>query len=209
VYDLGLMPNQKNYKSKKTLTSLRTLILCVSAITLIFLPEIADPFNTIKLVLLLIVGGWFSGHLVSSYKRKPMLFRSADSVMFLILFFFLFALLISTLLTDIKIIGFIGDTQRRNGFLAYFCLTVIFLYAARIANFESVLIFFKIVIVTALVFSTYGILQISGNDFITWNNPYNKMISTLGNPNFASSLLAVFSAILIFGIYLDYQKSIK
>lgn len=202
------MSSQKNYKSNKSLTSLRSLILCVSFITLFFLPEMADPFNTIKLVLLLIVGGWFSGHLISSYQRKPIAFRSADSVNFLISFFFLLALLVSTLLTDIKIIGFIGDTQRRNGFLAYFCLTVIFLYASRIANFQSILIFFKIVIITTLVLSAYGILQISGNDFVSWSNPYNRMISTLGNPNFASALLAVFSVILIFGLYLESLSKI-
>jgi hypothetical protein len=37
----------------------------------------------------------------------------------------------------------------------------------------------------------------TGNDFIKWDNPYNSMIGTLGNPNFASALLAVLLVILV------------
>jgi hypothetical protein len=40
-------------------------------------------------------------------------------------------------------------------------------------------------------------MQITGNDFVNWINPYNSMIGTTGNPNFASALLAVLGLICI------------
>jgi O-antigen ligase len=34
-------------------------------------------------------------------------------------------------------------------------------------------------------------MQTTGNDFINWNNGYNPIITTLGNPNFAAAVMAV------------------
>jgi hypothetical protein len=44
-------------------------------------------------------------------------------------------------------------------------------------------------------------------DFIQWNNPYNAIISTVGNPNFAAAIMAVIG-IILFGPILDktYNK---
>ncbi|MFM7984157.1 MAG: hypothetical protein ACKPKO_33010, partial [Candidatus Fonsibacter sp.] len=39
----------------------------------------------------------------------------------------------------------------------------------------------------SLLFILYGFMQHFGNDFIDWNNPYNSIILTLGNPNFSSA----------------------
>jgi hypothetical protein len=35
----------------------------------------------------------------------------------------------------------------------------------------------------------------SGRDFASWDNPYNAVIATVGNPNFASALMAIFSVL--------------
>jgi hypothetical protein len=50
-------------------------------------------------------------------------------------------------------------------------------------------------------------MQISGLDFVQWNNPYNAIISTVGNPNFAAAIMAMMAAI-IFGAVLNssYNK---
>ena len=53
------------------------------------------------------------------------------------------------------------------------------------------------------ILSFYGLQQLSGRDFVNWNNPYNAMISTLGNPNFASALLAILTLISIFALFLE------
>mgnify|MGYP000748585131 CR=1 FL=1 len=98
--------------------------------------------------------------------------------------------------------GLLGDTQRRNGFLAYLGLSIIFLYSARTIRFFNVLRIYKVAILIGLVLSCYGLMQINGKDFIKWNNPYNAMISTLGNPNFASATLAILSLLALYGIFL-------
>ena len=159
------------------------LILGVSLVTIYFNTQIEDPFNTPKLIILLILCGWILGHLVDSYKKNPIIYGTTAFVSFLLTLIFITSLLISALFTDVKIVGFIGDTQRRNGWLAYFGLAIILLYASRIMNFAYAIRLIKIAIFTGLILSFYGLMQVMGKDFIDWNNPYNSMISTLGNQN--------------------------
>jgi hypothetical protein len=40
-------------------------------------------------------------------------------------------------------------------------------------------------------------LQKSGHDFVKWNNPYNSIIGTLGNPNFAAAVMAVLGVLIL------------
>jgi O-antigen ligase len=178
------------------------LILGVSLVTIYFNTQIEDPFNTPKLIILLILCGWILGHLVDSYKKNPIIYGTSAFTSFLLTLIFITSLFISTLFTDVKIVGFIGDTQRRNGWLAYFGLAIIMLYASRIMNFVYAMRLIKIAIFTGLILSSYGLLQVMGKDFIDWNNPYNSMIATVGNPNFASALLAILFLISLGGLFL-------
>jgi tetratricopeptide (TPR) repeat protein len=52
-----------------------------------------------------------------------------------------------------------------------------------------------------LVLVSYGTLQILGRDFVAWNNPHNSMIGTVGNPNFASSLIAILVLLAMFTFF--------
>ena len=191
---------QANKKFEEKPRIVWLLLLSVTSITLYFQTNIADPFNSTKLVLLLLTSGWLSGHLINSYRLQKVYLYSQDLILVMIVTLFLTALLISTLLTDIPVVGFIGDTQRRNGFLSYFGLSIILLCAARSFNTESIIRLFKVGIFTGLILSIYGLMQLTGNDFVKWNNPYNSMISTLGNPNFASAILAVLTLLSLLSI---------
>jgi O-antigen ligase len=104
--------------------------------------------------------------------------------------------------SDQLLVGLMGETQRRNGFLSYFGLSIIFMFTVRHINFSNIIRVYQIGILTGLLLSVYGVFQISGRDFITWDNPYNSMISTLGNPNFASATLAILFLIALFSILL-------
>jgi len=186
----------------KSPNSVRFLVIGVAAVTLFLRTDFYDPFNSAKLVLLLLVAAWLIGYLVSSYKEFPVKWKSHEfTTTFIIVIFTLF-LFISTLLTDVLIVGLLGETQRRNGFLTYLALGVVLLYAARVIDFFNVIIVYKAGILTGLVLSAYGLMQISGRDFVAWNNPYNSMISTLGNPNFASATLAILTLLALFGMFL-------
>ena len=178
------------------------LIWGVASVTFFLKTDFYDPFNSAKLILLLLIDGWIFGHLINSYKENPIKKWSKEFTSTIIVLCFILFLLASTLMTDPFIVGLLGDTQRRNGFFAYFGFCVIYLYAARKINFLNVLRVYKIAILTGLVLSTYGLMQIRGKDFIKWDNPYNAMISTLGNPNFASATLAILSLLALYGIFI-------
>jgi O-antigen ligase len=196
--------SQKSRKEteRSSSNSVWFLVLGVAAVTIYINTKAFDPFNTPKLIVLILISGWLSGHLINSYRQSRVTNKSSDLTTLLLSVFFLIALLISTLLTDVKIVGFIGESQRRNGFLQYFALTVILLYSSRSINFKYSVRVLKVGIFTGLVLSAYGIMQITGRDFISWNNPYNSMISTVGNPNFASAILAILSLLALFSFFL-------
>jgi len=184
----------------KSSNSVWFLLIGVSAVTLFFKSDFYDPFNSAKLILLLVIDGWLLGHLINSYRLRPIITRSNEFHMTILLLGFIVSLLVSLMQTDVPLVGLIGETQRRGGFLSYIGLSVIFLYAVRSINFSNIIRVYKIGIVTGTLLSAYGVLQISGRDFVAWDNPYSSMISTLGNPNFASATLAILSLIGLSGV---------
>jgi len=178
--------------------SIWALVTGVSLITLYFNQRSYDPFNTPKLIILLITSGWLLGHVIDHYRNKSINVRSREFLYLAISGIFLFFLSISLFFTDIFVIGLLGDTQRRNGFLSYLALTIILLFTALKINYFYAIRIIKSSIFVGLILCGYGLLQITGNDFVKWNNPYNAMIATVGNPNFASSLLALMSLTALF-----------
>ena len=194
--------NKQNLVDKSS-NSVWFLIWGVASVTLFIKIDFYDPFNSAKLLFLLFVSGWISGHLISSYKEMPIVFKSREFIGFSIVTSFILFLAISTLITRPFIVGLIGDTQRRNGFLAYLSLSIILMYASRSITKYNVLRVYKIGILSGLIISAYGLIQINGKDFIAWNNPYNAMISTLGNPNFASAMLAILSLMAFCGLMIN------
>jgi O-antigen ligase len=114
---------------------------------------------------------------------------------------FILTQLFSLFFTDISIIGVVGDTQRRNGFVSYLSLAVVLIFCVVSMNYYYVLRVIKSAIIIGIALCAYGLLQITGNDFVSWDNPYNSMIATVGNPNFASSLLALIALISLFSLF--------
>ena len=183
----------------KEIKGISFLLTSVALVTTFFKTDFYDPFNSAKLILLLILAGYLIGHLLSSYRSKPIRFRSIEFFVTTVISVFIISLLISTILTSSFIVGLIGETQRRNGFLSYLGLAIVLLYTSRSFDFSNIDKIFKVGVLVGITLSTYGLLQINGKDFIAWDNPYNAMISTLGNPNFASSMLAVLILLSLYG----------
>jgi O-antigen ligase len=173
------------------------LVLGLIAITLYFNEKAYDPFNTPKLIILILVSSWLLGHVLVYFKGNLKNLNFQSKIYFLPPLFFLISHIFALVFTDIFIIGLIGDTQRRNGFLSYLALIIIFVYLVCSMNNYYSLRIIKSAFITGLFLSIYGLIQVNGKDFVNWNNPYNSMISTLGNPNFASSLLAIISLLIL------------
>jgi len=175
----------------------------IASVTLYVHTEAFDPFNTPKLIILLLIASWLSGPIFYEIYARKLKLLSRAFVPYFLPIIFLFTLVISFFATDVRIVALLGDTQRRNGFIQYAALALIFLSAYVNTNFINAINIYKTGIVVGIIMSVYGVMQISGNDFRNWNNPYNSMISTLGNPNFASAMLAILFLLSFFGLFLN------
>jgi len=180
------------------------LITLVALITLAFNSRIQDPFNAPKMWLLLFLASWLIGRLVNNKD----LFKESRSnkVTLVISGLFILTLFASTVLTDVQITGFLGENQRRTGFLTYVGFILVLLGGLIFIKLKNLEALAKISAGVGFLLAFYGTLQISGNDFILWNNPYNAIISTLGNPNFAAAIMAILG-VLSFGLALTSSVS--
>lgn len=194
------MSKEKHPNSRTEFLSPFTyLVFGVSFVTLFFSLKSADPFNTPKLAALLVIAGLSINYLFKYWQVYSVQKNIIDLIFISFLSFFLLSGVIAVIFSDSILVALVGDTQRRNGFLAYLALSLVALTAARLITFNTSKNLFRISILTGIFFSFYGIIQISGRDFVSWSNPYNAVIATVGNPNFASALMAVFS-VLAFSI---------
>ena len=195
--------NKAKIKGKES-NSIRFLLISILFINLYFNTQYADPFNTAKLILLLITSGWLIGHVINSIKKREIEFKSTTGVAVLISILFITFMFVSLIFTDEKVIGLTGDQQRRLGWLTYFGFVIFFIFTATNLRKIHQEVILKLGIVNQLILGVYAMFQISGRDFVAWDNPYNSIITTVGNPNFASATLAVLrSAIFAFKATLD------
>jgi O-antigen ligase len=196
------MNKQRNIDdASKNSSSIWFLTIGISTVTLYFNTKAYDPFNTPKLIILLLISGWLLGHIFNHYRTMHRQISKKEFIYLSIPTLFLLAQSYALFFTDIFVIGLIGDTQRRNGFLSYFALTIVLIFCMISINYHYALRILKSAIIVGILLCAYGFMQITGNDFVSWNNPYNSMIATVGNPNFASSLLALISLIAFFSLF--------
>ena len=202
------MNRKFNQKSNNNLIPISLIFLSCALITLYFNSQLQDPFNSPKFWLLIILSSYLLGYLVVLFKNIVQV-RTLKVLLSMLLAFNL-AGVIAALSTDVKFIAFMGDSQRRNGFLTYLALSVVMLATALTFKVESVNQLHKVAFLSGLLLSIYGLMQISGLDFVDWNNPYNAIISTVGNPNFAAAIMSIM-ALLIFAPVLNssYSKLIR
>lgn len=190
------VPNNPNFT--KDSRSIWVLIFGVWIITLYFDAKVNDPINTPKLLVLIILSGWLLGHIFDYIRNTHPVFRAKENLYLIIPVLFIISMLGAFLFTDNKFIGFFGETQRRNGFLSYFSFTILLIFASLKITYFYVQRLLKSTIILGCILSSYGLIQISGNDFVDWVNPNNSMILTVGNPNFSSALLAIMVLIGLF-----------
>jgi hypothetical protein len=175
------------------------VIYVASFITLYFNPSLQDPFNAPKQWILLISSAWLIGYLIVD--RKSWGKNREISGIKKLLFMFILCLLISAVLTDVKYVAFIGETQRKLGFLTYFCLAIYMFVAVVYTRINILHRLYMANFVTGLLLGTYALMQNYGKDFVQWNNPYNKILGTLGNPNFASASMAIIACLCFASLF--------
>jgi O-antigen ligase len=176
--------------------------------TLAFYTSASDPFNTVKFWVLLIVGSWLLGNLCMTTWRDARASRTSnvEKLSGLLVGVFLLALLIDLITTDVKFNGLFGAYQRRTGLLAYLGFAVLFMAAMKFTKLESAKTLQLVIFATAFLMTIYGFLQHFHHDFVKWNNPYNPILTTLGNPDFSSAVLGIF-VVSAFGLFMNLEIS--
>jgi O-antigen ligase len=192
----------------KTDRSVLSLIVLVAGIGtgLIISPSISlDPINIPKLSVLVPSGFMIVGIILLSLKK----YMFGMSRIFLsLLFLFLFQMTLVLLLADAPFNQqFFGVSGRNTGFLAYFSLVFLSLGASFASTSKMLEKISYSAISIGILSALYGLLQTTGNDPIKWNNPYNSVITFLGNPNFASSSLGMCS-VAAFALLLGGKRSL-
>ena len=189
----------KGVRSSST-QAMNWLLVGGSLVTLFIWANLNDPFNAPKSWVMFIAGanlaGWCGFQIKGSLKEKVLRIAFYLSASYLVVLFVAF------LFTGEKFIGFFGENARRTGFLTYFCLTVFFFSAALLFRLSNLSKFDYVTLIVGPIVGLYGFSQHFKIDAIKWNNPYNSVLSTLGNPDFASAVMGIF-LVLTVGIILN------
>ena len=184
----------------------RILLFALLSVTLFFDPGMADPFNVPKMLILLLFSAFLLSKLLykkNAFKNDYLVRRAGLGCLLLISF-----MAISTLFSSNKMISIFGENGRKNGLITYFALLIIFISFLIIFNATNVKNFVLLTIFIGQGLSIYGFLQLFNLDPVDWNNNYNPIILTVGNPNFAAALMAIV-AVLIFPLVFDSQTGLR
>ena len=179
----------------------RWVLASLSLVTLYFQSTLADPFNSPKLWILLIFAAWLTGYVLTF--RKIIFSVKPVNQLFYLVFVFLIFLLVSTVVSGFSYIAIFGETQRRNGFLQYLSLSIILVATAIFVRTFNIKKLFLVTYFIATISVIYSLMQTTGNDFVNWNNPYNPVISTLGNPNFAAAVMAIMGVVTFSSVFIS------
>lgn len=174
----------------------RNSIWIGATLTSVFLiiDQVSDPVNAPKLLLL---GGFAFSLLPLIYLGFTNLWR--ENKAFLILSFgFILAMINSAIGSSAPFSqNWYGIYGRNTGFLAYLCLTLISVGSLLLTEEVSFKRALQGLLFAGLLNVIYCAWVIAFGDFLGWNNPYGNILGLLGNPNFISSFLGIFIAVLI------------
>ena len=180
------------------------LLIGGSLVSLLFWATLEDPFNAPKSWVLYCVGFWLAGWI--GFNLRSRWVNKVDRQVFILAGSFALTLVAAFLATDVKLQGLFGDYARRTGLLSYLSLIIFFTAGSMLFSLTNIARFDRVTLIVGFLIGFYGFLQHLKIDFIKWNNPYNSVLSTLGNPDFAAAVMAIF-LVLAFGLAINASKS--
>jgi hypothetical protein len=110
-------------------------------VTIYFNSRAQDPFNAPKFWVLLIGAAWLSGYLISYLRENKKNLKGLINRSFTLVIIFISFLTVSMIMSKNNFIALFGDNMRKNGYLTYLSLSIIFLitvfytFALSIDNF--------------------------------------------------------------------------
>jgi O-antigen ligase len=172
----------------------QNLILLGGVITTLAIwTTIEDPINLPKMFVLALSAAVVLGLALPALLSARKVISGSQRVGLALVVLFTLGLLISTLFTDVKYTAIFGEFHRNNGALTLFACAVFTAVAGLVFTEATSLRPLKCASLLGLFLSGYGALQLLGQDPVQWNNQYNPIITTLGNPNFTSGIIGISS----------------
>jgi O-antigen ligase len=104
--------------------------------------------------------------------------------------------------------GLYGAFGRNTGLLAYTSLIIIFLTSTLISQYKNFQRVINALLIAGIVNIVLVLLAASGNDPLTWENPYGAALGTFGNPNFISAFMGILFSVLMVHV-LDHNISTR
>jgi hypothetical protein len=188
-------------------------VFSIPATILLVMPSYSDPINLPKLLVLIPFATTTVILFLFLRKYEGEAIRGKIAIKVPALYLALsMSMLVSGFLGSSNYIRVLfGAFGRNNGLIYYITAIAICIILLMIVIQEKEFSYlFGIISVTSLVFGGYSLLQLFDLDPVSWSNPYNRVIGTLGNPNFSSSVLAVFSIFWFYSLYrLNNVQKIK
>ena len=170
------------------------------AIPLFFLPSSRDVFNFPKAILLCaLLAGALVHYFLSPKGEKvpPLINLRLINISLLGVFLFVST---SALFSETALMrALFGYPNRSNGLLTYLALILLIWVASRMLISRRFLEKLqRNLFILIILFVSYSFLQYLDLDPVSWNNSYNRIIGTFGNPNFSGAFLGIMGAVLIF-----------
>ncbi len=183
----------RNKSSDQVMSSI--LLVGASLITLLVVSgTVTDPVNVPKHVLLGGIGFSLGAiYLIDQLKSR---FASGIYLALLVTAFWL-AGASAVLNSDSPLSQNLYGTYGRNtGFVAYISLTLMFLAASSLTKMESLQKIIYALLFSGVVNIAYCLWAWQIGDFIAWNNEYNRILGTFGNPNFIGAFLGMIVSLI-------------
>jgi putative inorganic carbon (hco3(-)) transporter len=174
------------------------LAAAVVLTAVLYTSRAADPVNVIKMTALVLC----AVVLVASAACRVVRVRVAQlpsGPVAIAAVAFLLSLVVATVTAPSTTTAVVGAYGRNSGLLTYGSAVVLFLVGLRVLDRGSAHVPLLALVGAGSFTASYGLLQYVGIDQVPWNNPFNPIIATLGNPNFAAAYVAICTPAAVWG----------
>lgn len=168
--------------------------------------QVTDPVNAPKFFVLGAIGGALLGVLLKFYLSD--LWANQRTLSVVAFLFFAFSIS-SSVFSEAPLTQILyGSYGRNNGLIAYISLLIVLLAASLIRLHSSYRIIVQAFMFSGIINVIYCISVLIFGDFMSWDNTYNNLLGTFGNPNFIGSFLAIIS-VAFFVVVIDTSEKMK
>jgi O-antigen ligase len=161
----------------------------------LLIDQVSDPVNVTKMVALSVLA--FSVAMIVFVKSFRLLWEDAKIPVIFVALFFLFSINAVVNSSSPFEQNFYGTYGRNTGFLTYLGLTFVLLATLVLRRKESFRNILYGLLFAGLINVIYGAWTLIFGDFVSWNNPYDRILGTFGNPNFIGAFLGIFASVLV------------